>query len=300
MPRVDTRRSRVLLAVLVLAHLVAISNQVDGGGGASLLQRWTLSLLSPAQSALAGLVRGVGSVWTSYVGLRGVHRENQRLAGRLRELEQELQQRREQAEEATRLRALLDLKQIMPVQSIVAHVIARDGTPWYRTVTIDKGSADGVALNASVLSPTGVVGRVIRLGAHAARVQLLIDQQSGAGARIERSRITGVVSGISQRGKEGEGAGAEAHRDKVPPCGDLAMKYVAMLSDVVPQDVVVTSGLDRIYPPGLLIGRVCLVRTGPGLFKEIVVASSARFDSLEEVMVVMSPLPDDSTPQSLR
>jgi rod shape-determining protein MreC len=296
MPRVETRRSRLLLAGLVLAHLVAISNQVDGGGGASLLQRWTLTVLSPVQGALAGLVRGVSSVWTSYVYLRGVRGQNERLAERLRALEQELQQRREQAEEASRLRELLGLKQVMPLQSIVARVIARDGTPWYRTVTIDKGSADGVPFNAPVLSPTGVVGRVIRLGPHAARVQLLLDQQSGAGARIERSRITGVVSGISPREKEAEGG--EGHRER--PCGDLTMKYVAMLSDVVPQDVVVTSGLDRIYPPGLLVGRVCQVRTGPGLFKEIAVASSARFDSLEELMVVTSALPDDSTPQSLR
>jgi rod shape-determining protein MreC len=296
MPRVETRRSRLLFAGLVLAHLLVISSQVDGGGGGtSLLQRWTLGVLSPVQGALAALVRGVASVWSSYVGLRGVHHQNEQLAGRLRQLEQEVQQRRELAEEAARLREMLALKQVMPVQSLVAHVIARDGVPWYRTVTIDKGSSDGVPFNAPVLSPTGVVGRVIRLGPRAARVQLLVDQQSGAGARIERSRITGVVSGLPSRGTE---AGGGEPREQ--PCGDLVMKYVAMLSDVVPQDVVVTSGLDRIYPAGLLIGRVCLVRTGPGLFKEIVVASSARFDSLEEVMVVTGSLPDDSTPQTLR
>lgn len=296
----ETRRSRILFAGLVLAHLLVISSQVDGGGGgASLLQRWTLSVLSPVQGGLTGLVRGVSSVWSSYVGLRGVHAENQRLAGRLREAEQELQQRREQAEEAGRLREVLGLKQILPAQSIVARVIARDGTPWYRTVTLDKGTADGVPFNAPVLSPGGVVGRVIRLGPHAARVQLLVDQQSGAGARIERSRITGVVSGLSQREKEGEGEKTRREQREAP-CGDLVMKYVAMLSDVVVPDVVVTSGLDRIYPPGLLLGRVCQVHTGPGLFKEIVVASSAHFDSLEEVLVVTSTLPDDSTPQSLR
>ncbi|HET8644031.1 MAG TPA: rod shape-determining protein MreC, partial [Vicinamibacteria bacterium] len=105
----------------------------------------------------------------------------------------------------------------------------------------------------------------------------------------------GVVSGLGARDKESEGGGREA------ACGDLTLKYVAMLSDVVEADVVVTSGLDRIYPKGLLIGRVCQVKKpGPGLFKEIVVASSARFDSLEEVMVVTSALPDDRTPQSLR
>jgi rod shape-determining protein MreC len=288
----ETRRRRLLLAVLVIAHLVAISNQVDGGGGASLLQRWTLTALSPLQSALSTVVGGVGSVWSSYVGLRGAHQENQRLQERVAGLEQELQQ----AEEAARLRELLDLKQIMPVQTLVAMVIAREGTPFYRTVTIGKGSADGVPLNAPVLSATGVVGRVIQLGPHAARVQLLIDPQSGAGARIERSRITGVVSGPGQR--ESEAGGAEPARGA--PCGELTMKYVAMLADVVVPDAVVTSGLDRIYPPGLLIGRVCEVKLGPGLFKEIVVASSARFDSLEQVLVVTTPLPDVSTPQSLR
>src|SRR6185436_19821888 len=100
MARVETRRSRLLLALLVFIHLVAISNQVDGGGGVSLFQRWTLNALTPVQKGLAGVVRGVGSVWSSYVGLRGVRQENQRLSGRLSELEQELQVRRQQAEEA--------------------------------------------------------------------------------------------------------------------------------------------------------------------------------------------------------
>ncbi len=208
------------------------------------------------------------------------------MAQRLGELELELQQRRQQAEEAARLRELLELKPLLPLQTMVARVIARDGTPWYRTITLDKGSLDGVPLNAPVLSSSGVVGRVIERGPHAARVQLLLDQQAGAGARIERSRITGIVAG---QGRSGGGPGAE-----------LVMKYVPMLADVVVGDVVVTSGLDRIHPPGLLLGRVRFVRTGAGLFKEILVVPSARFDSLEEVMVVTSALPDDTTPETLR
>jgi rod shape-determining protein MreC len=276
----------MLFVALVLAHLVAISYQVDGGGGASLLQRWTLGVLSPVQGAVVGLVRGVGSVWSSYVDLRGVRQQNRQMAQRLGELELELQQRRQQAEEAARLRELLELKPLLPLQTMVARVIARDGTPWYRTITLDKGSRDGVRLNAPVLSSTGVVGRVIERGPHAARVQLLLDQQSGAGARIERSRITGIVAG---QGRSGGGPGAE-----------LVMKYVPMLADVVVGDVVVTSGLDRIHPPGLLLGRVRFVKTGAGLFKEILVVPSARFDSLEEVMVVTSAPPDVTTPETLR
>jgi rod shape-determining protein MreC len=123
-----------------------------------------------------------------------------------------------------------------------------------------------------VISATGVVGRVVGLGPHAARVQLLLDRESGVGVRIERSRITGVVSGQA------------GFADTVG--GDLSLKYVPTLADVVVGDVVVTSGLDRMFPKGLMVGRVRAVTQGGGLFKEILVTPSARFERLEEVMVV--------------
>nr|ADC35757.1 rod shape-determining protein MreC [uncultured bacterium 293] len=285
MNRVETRRSRLLLAGLVLAHLVYISNQVDRGGS-SLLQRWALAVFTPVQGAVAGALHGIASVWTSYADLRGVRRENRRLNERVGELEMQMQQRSQEAAEAHRLREVMGVRDVLPVRTVVAHVVARDGTPWYRTVTLDSGSEDGVRLDAPVLSATGVVGRVIARGPHAARVQLLLDPLSGAGARIERSRIAGVVSG---QARTSSGAG-----------GDLVMKYVPMLSDVVVGDVVVTSGLDRIFPSGLLLGRVRFVKTGAGLFKEILVTPSARFDTLEEVMVVTSPPPDDTVVERLK
>jgi rod shape-determining protein MreC len=139
-------------------------------------------------------------------------------------------------------------------------------------VTLNKGRDDGIVLEAPVLSPTGVLGRVISLGPHAAKVQLLLDSQGGAGVRIESSRVTGVVSG--QVGVEGAAA------------SDLVLKYVPELADVKTGDVVVTSGLDRIYPKGLVVGRVRSVSKGSGLFKDILVEPSARFDQVEEVLVV--------------
>jgi rod shape-determining protein MreC len=278
----STRKSLWLLLGLVLAHLVAISRQVDAGGGVSLLERSIFWVLSPLQAATAASVRGVVGVWSSYLGLRGAHRENQQLRLRLGEVEMRLQQQQRQAEEATRLRQLLELRGILPLATLGADVIAMEGLPWFRTLAINKGSRDGVRLNAPVISTNGVVGRTVRLGPHASQVQLLLDQQSGVGVRIERSRIIGVVSGQAQGGS------------------DLSMKYVPMLADVVGGDVVVTSGLDRIFPPGLVVGRVRSVRRGSGLFKEIVVEPSARFDSLETVLVVLTTPPDDQTLEGLR
>jgi len=268
----DVRRSRILLVTLVLLHLAVISNQVDGGNGASLLQRAVFSLLSPLQNAVGFVSRSIKGAWSGYVGLRGAHEKSERLEERVRYLELLLQERQHQARESERLRELLGLKEILPLQTVVAEVVSRDGLPWYRTVTLDKGRDDGVVLDASVISSTGVLGRVISVGPHAAKVQLLLDSQSGAGVLIERSRVTGIVSG--QVGVEGAAV------------SDLVLKYVPEMTDVAVGDVVVTSGLDRIYPKGLVVGRVRSVNKGSGLFKDILVEPSARFDQVEEVLVV--------------
>lgn len=268
----DARRSRFLLVGFVLLHLVVISHQVDGGGGVSLLQRAVFTLLSPLQNGVSAVVRGVVGAWTGYLDLRGTRGENQRLVERVRNLETLLQERGHLAREAERFRELLGLREILPMTTIVAEVVARDGLPWYRTILINKGSEDGLALEDPVISPTGVVGRIIAIGPHAAKVQLLQDRDSGAGVLIERSRVTGVVSG--QVGFSDTGS------------SDLVMKYVPELADVTVGDVVVTSGQDRVYPKGLVVGRVRVVGKGSGLSKDILVEPSARFAQVEEVLVV--------------
>jgi rod shape-determining protein MreC len=269
---IDARKSRLLLAALVVSHLIVISQQVDGGGGASLLERVVFDLLSPLQRAVAAALRGAQAAWTGYVDLRHVRQENARLLDRLAAAEADLDGERQRGGEAARLRELLDLKKALPLETIAAEVVARDGTPWFRTMTLDRGSTAGVELNAAVMSPTGVLGRVIGVGPRAARVQLLLDRDSGVAVLIERSRVTGVVSG--QLGAEGA------------PKNALIMKYVSALADVAVGDRILTSGLDRIYPKGLVVGRVLAIGPAAGLFKEVQVSPSARFDQVELVLVV--------------
>jgi rod shape-determining protein MreC len=283
---VDTRRSRFLLGGLVLAHLVIISRQVEGGSGGRLLDQTVFAFLSPFQRVVGGAVAGVSGTWRGYVDLRRVHAESQGLQEKVRVLEMELQAREEQLREAERLREIVGVKPLLPLDTLVARVIANDGLPWFRNITIDRGLADGVDLNSPVMSAHGVVGRVIAVGPQASRVQILLDKSSSVGVRIERSRITGVVTGKSGYG---DVAG-----------GDLALLYVPVLGDVVEGDVVVTSGLDRIHPRGLMVGRVRSVKSGTGLFKEIAVAPSARFERLEEVMVVRQRPPDPQFTRAVR
>jgi rod shape-determining protein MreC len=285
--------ARLLLLGLVLAHLVAISRQVDAGGGRSLLETLLFGALSPLQRLAGGGVRGVVDAWESYVALRGVGEENRRLKERLEELETSLQRMRSQAQEAGSLRELLELRRALPLATVPAEVVARDGVPWSRSLVLDKGSRDGVALNAPVLCPAGVVGRVVEVGPAAARVQLLQAHDSGAGALIERTRVGGVVSG------QLEAPGAPASREGSRNSVELVMKYVPAAADVAPGDVVVTSGTDGIYPGGLRLGQVRWVGPATGLFREVLVTPAAAADRVERVLVA-KPVPEPQLAESVR
>jgi len=266
----------------VLAHLTAISHQVDGGTGVSLLQRGLLSVLAPLQSGVGVTLGGAAELWRGWAFHRETYADNRRLRERVRALETELQLSAFEAQEAVRLRELLALQQTLPLDTLAAQVVGRDGVPWFRSLMLDKGEQDGVRLDAAVISATGVVGRVIAVGPRAARVQVLLDRDSGSAAIVERSRVSGVVSGQVS----GPDAGSE----------DLQLKYVSERADVAVGDVVVTSGLDRIYPKGLAIGRVRFVGEATGLFREIRVEPSARFERLEKVLVVRQlPAPLETT-----
>jgi rod shape-determining protein MreC len=127
---------------------------------------------------------------------------------------------------------------------------------------------------------------VISVGPHAAKVQLLLDRDAAVGVVVERSRVTGVVAG--QVGLADSGS------------SDLVMKYVAALADVQSGDRILTSGLDRIFPKGLVVGRVRSVAAPSGLFREVVVTPSARFDQLEQVLVLKAPAEDLSLTESVR
>jgi rod shape-determining protein MreC len=283
---VSAQRGRLILLGLVLLHLAAISHQVDGGSGVSLLQRLVLAVLAPFQHGVEAVASGVSEAWRGYGFHRETYRENRQLVARLHELELELQAQSQRAQESVRLRELLELRRVLPLDTLPAQVVARDGVPWFRSLTLDRGEADGVTLDAPVLSPTGVVGRVFATGRHAARVQVLLDRDSGAGVLLERSRVQGVVAGQVA----GPGSGD----------GDLLLKYVPERTDVVVGDLVVTSGTDRIYPKGLVVGRVRFVGAGSGLFRDIRVEPSARFDRLEEVLVVRRAQEALDTPRTVQ
>jgi len=263
------QRSGYLFLAVVLGQIILISAQVNSRTGVPVLEQVTFGVFAEIQRATWNAVSGVRHTWGGYVGLRGLKAENEGLKRDLAAAQIQLQAQRALADRRRGLEEMLGLRDRSNLQTTAAEIIADSATPDFRTLTIDKGSQEGLRTDMAVIAPAGVVGRIVVPSAHAAKVQLLIDRNAAAGALIERSRAQGVV------------VGGGDYR--------LQMQYVSEVADVVVGDHVVTSGIDGIFPKGFVIGEVESVeKTGP-LYKKIVVRPAVDFRSLEAVLVVLAP-----------
>lgn len=263
------RRNRVLLTScgLLLLSLLVVSTSVRSPDQRDLIARALLDGLAPLQLGLAGTRAGAREIWSGYVNLVGLRRENELLRERVASLEQQNVQLEELERTNERLEELLQLRADLHPAVYGARVIGRDPLPWSRTFTVDRGERDGIRRGMAVLSPQGVVGQVIEVSRIAAQVLLLTDHNSGIDAVIQRSRARGIVQGALNEG--------------------CHMKYLRRGEDVSVGDRVITSGLDGIFPKGIPIGEVVEVsRRHRGLLQVALVQPSAALDRIEEVLIV--------------
>ncbi len=263
------QRIGYLVLVVVLGHLLLISAQINAQPGATVLETVTVGVFTQMQRWVTNTLSTTGDLWTGYVGLRNLRQQNLALTDNVAELELELQVQRALAQQARSLERLLRLRETVALPTLSARVIATDATPYFRTLTIDRGRDDGLRPDMAVIAPAGVVGRVVGVSAgRAAQVQLLVDRNAAAGALVERTRASGLVVGTDTDGL-------------------LRMDYVSNLEDVRVGDRIVTSGVDRIYPGGFLIGEVTEVEQGVGLYLVIHVDPVVEFSRIEDVLVVV-------------
>jgi rod shape-determining protein MreC len=265
------QRTGILFLVVMVGHLILISAQVQSKSGVPVLEGVTFGVFSRIQGAVSSVFRGVGGTWSNYFALRGVRSENDTLRQQVAALEVRLQEQRALAARANELQSLLNLRQSTNLPTLAAEVIAGNPNPGLLTFTIDRGASEGVQADMAVISPKGVVGRVIApVAAHAARVQLIIDRNAAVGAISERTRAGGMVIGV-----EGD-----------PP---LRMDLVSNQADIVAGDVIVASGVDGIFPKGFVIGTVERSDRGKALYRDLTVRPAVNFSNLEEVLVVLVP-----------
>ena len=265
------QRTGYLFIAVMLGHVILISAQVNTRRGVPVLQVITFGLFAEVQRVSSAMVSSVRGGWTNYVSLRDVNAENEALKRQLAEAQVQLQEQRALAERSRGLLATLGLRDRSNLKTLAAEVIGAGATTDFKTVTIDKGSSDGVRADLAVMASAGVVGRVVVSSARAAKVQLLVDRNAAAGVLIERSRSQGVAIGAGD--------------------GVLRMEYVSEVADVVVGDTVVTSGIDGIYPKGYVVGKVEAVEKSGNSYKQILVRPAVDFSSVEEVLVVLTHAP---------
>ena len=272
------------MALLVANLIIMAVDAKDADGGQKVLRIWTQTFASPLQSASSKATGATSGFFQQIWNFRSTAKENEQLKERLAQVETELHTAQANATENERLKALLDLRDQTNIKSIPARVIARDPSVWFNTITINRGSSAGVEVNMPVVTPGGIVGRIITVGPWSSQVMLVTDEKAGAGAVVGQLGQSGALGSV--RGRADLGIGL------------IEMRYVSGLEKVEVNDYVMTTGQDGIYPPGLNIGRVVEVKNGTATqAHQILIQPGAQLDHLEEVAVLLYHPPPRSVPE---
>ncbi len=253
----------VLIAVNIIVLSVNSRRYTTFG-----LERVAISFISPFQELVTRSIRFAEDIWYHYFALVTIARENAVLRRQLNQASEKNNLWQETELANARLRTLLDFQKSITELVVAAEVIGKDPSAWFKTVIIDKGQADGLTKGLPVVMPQGVAGQVIEVSHHYSKVMLVTDRNSAVDALVQRTRARGVVKGESTV--------------------QLRLSYVLRKKDVRVGDIVVTSGLDGIYPKGLRIGLVAeVIEHQADIFHEVFITPYVDFEKLEEVLVVL-------------
>ncbi len=234
------------------------------------LHELLFELAGPMQKSLSGASFSVADWQKDYYDLVKVRDENKRLLAELQECRNQRYNDREALALNKTLRRLLDFKKTLDMPSISARVIGNDSSVWLRTITIDRGSRDGISKGMAVVNEVGVVGQVIKVSPNYAKVMLAIAPASSINAIIQRSRSRGII----------KGSGAMLYR----------LEYAQKSDNIQTGDFVVSAGYGGVFPTGLPIGVVSRVdKQKPGMFLDVEVTPVVNFLTLENLLVITGP-----------
>jgi len=270
-------RSLFLLAGVVLLQVLLLAVQIRRDSQGRLIRVWTVSAVSPVERSGAWGIGKIRDAWRHYFALSDTARQNEELRRENGQLKLEIMQLQSKSAEADRLAALLNFKQKQAkVPMVVARVIGASADANSAVLYLDQGLNEGIRKNMGVITPEGVVGKVIESFRNTCQVLLVTDRDSGVGAMIAYSRVHGPVGCMGE------------------PL--LVMKFVGNDEEVKIGDRIVTSGMDRIFPKDLPVGIITQVKPG-GQYKQIRVRPSANVEKLEEVIVLLTTDPLAMKPQ---
>ena len=261
-----SRKEMVFLLIVLTGHLLVISSQLQNHTSTPLLRAWTMEFILPFLKTTITSTRLLSNAWKSYVQIRFDKQQFENLKKQQAIYRQTLINYEEQLRKIKRINLLTQIQVTLKSSSVKASVIGGDGSSGYRSRVLDKGSNTGIKKNSAVINLDGIVGRILHVSYNSSVVQLISDLDSGVGVLLEKSRAQGVLKGIGEQ---------IAYVD-----------YVSINEKTVPGERVLTSGLDQIYPKGLLVGIVLSAKKERGTLQQIEVSLSSQMQKLEEVLIL--------------
>lgn len=263
------QRPVFLLTAVVLVQVLLLAFQIKREHDVRLIRYWAAVVVMPFERGGTDAVKNTGGIWSGYISLRGAHAENARLRAELDELRLQNRQLAAQAGEAQRLSAILNFREAhSETQMLAAQVIGASADATSHTLFLNRGDRDHVRRNMAVITPDGIVGKIVEVLPNTSQVLLINDKDSGAGALLADTRTHGVVKGSG---------------DPEP-----RLDYVINEEPIHVGELVLTSGEDKIFPKDLLIGTVSVATQG-NPFQTIHIKPAARLDRLEDVIILLSP-----------
>ena len=261
-------RYRYPLAYMVLALASALSLvSQERVGDTGIASRVMIEFTGPLQQMVTLPQQQVRGAWARYVALWGVRADRDQIRRELASANQENIRLREALVASERFRRLREFQAQQDLPLLPATLIGQDLSPYFKSITIDRGTSDGVYPGMPVITDAGVVGVVSGTSPHYARVLLILDPQSWVDAYTQRARVRGTIRGRVD--------------------GRATLDQVLREADVQVGDELLTSGLGGIYPKGMRIGTISEVADETnGLFRTIQVRPAVDFAALEEVFVV--------------
>lgn len=256
----------MLLVVQVLVLAVQVKSPTENGASSNLLHVWAIRLIAPIEKGFVHTGNATRNVFHDYFYLRGVRRENAELKKQIEQMRLQNVRMQEDAMQARRIQSLLGFKEQFISKTLAAQVIGTSGSDLSRLIYLDRGSDDGIKPDMAVITPDGVVGKVLRVQGSTSQVLLISDQTSGVGALLVNLRLQGIVKGTAG--------------------GDIVLNNIMQNEKVEVGDPIVTSGGDRIFPKGLPIGTVASTFPGRDVFLNIRIKPAANLNRLEEVLIV--------------
>ena len=254
-----------LISVLLLTFYI----REGEAGPIHAVRSGVTTITSPVRfvgSAVAAPFNAIGNVFSNLTAsqdtLDELKKQNEELTSKVAELS-------EAQKTAERLEGLVGLQSTYNLKSTAARIVGASGDAWTSTVTIDKGSADGLTINMPVTSSAGVIGQIIEVSAKTSTVRLIGDENSGVSAMVQDTRAQGMLQGQAD--------------------GTLRLEYVSVDSDVKVGDIIVTSGIGGVFPKGLPLGTVSSVeKSANDVYYTIVVRAQTTAENNEEVLVITS------------